>query len=139
MESAPPQFAAAQDIPRGGLLLAVPALLATGLLRHSLEMYALPRGYYGLSSIMLLLNQPGGIPDAIARLLAAQRANPRWAEAHRNPGTAFSLMRQFPAAVEEYEKTLQIDPKYPVAGGMTLRMPADARIDPPASAPVENR
>ena len=34
---------------------------------------------------------------------------------------------------------LQIDPKYPVAGGMTLRMPADARIDPPASAPVENR
>jgi len=28
MESAPPQFAAAQDIPRGGLLLAVPALLA---------------------------------------------------------------------------------------------------------------
>jgi len=55
MESAPPQFAAAQDIPRGGLLLAVPALLATGLLRHSLEMYALPRGYYGLSSIMLLL------------------------------------------------------------------------------------
>jgi hypothetical protein len=55
MESAPPQFAAAQDIPRGGLLLAVPALLAMGLLRHSLEMYALPRGYYGLSSILLLL------------------------------------------------------------------------------------
>jgi hypothetical protein len=55
MESASPQFAAAQDISRGGLLLAVPALLAMGLLRHSLEMYALPRGYYGLSSIMLLL------------------------------------------------------------------------------------
>ena len=55
MESAPPQFAAAQDIPRGGLLLAVPALLAMGLVRHSLEMYALPRGYYGLSSILLLL------------------------------------------------------------------------------------
>ena len=55
MESAPPQFAAAQDIPRGGLLLAVPALLAMGLLRHSLEMYALPRGFYGLSSILLLL------------------------------------------------------------------------------------
>jgi hypothetical protein len=55
MESAPPQFAAAQDIPRGGLLLAVPALLAMGLLRDSLEMYALPRGFYGLSSILLLL------------------------------------------------------------------------------------
>jgi hypothetical protein len=55
LESAPVQFAAAQDIPRGGLLLAVPALLATGLLRHSLDMYALPQGYYGLSSILLLL------------------------------------------------------------------------------------
>jgi len=55
LDAAPPQFAAAQDIPRGGLLLAVPALLAMGLLRHSLEMYALPRGYYGLSSILLLL------------------------------------------------------------------------------------
>jgi hypothetical protein len=55
MGSAPPQFAVAQDIPRGGLLLAVPALLAMGLLRHSLEMYALPRGFYGLSSILLLL------------------------------------------------------------------------------------
>jgi hypothetical protein len=48
-------FAAAHDIPQGGLLLAVPVLLETGLLRHSLEMYALPRGYYGLSSILLLL------------------------------------------------------------------------------------
>jgi len=55
LDSALPQFAAAQDVPRGGLLLAVPALLAMGLLRHSLEMYALPRGYYGLSSILLLL------------------------------------------------------------------------------------
>lgn len=55
LERAPIVFAAAHDIPQGGLLLAVPALLAIGLLRHSLEMYALPRGYYGLSSILLLL------------------------------------------------------------------------------------
>ncbi len=33
----------------------------------------------------------------------------------------------------------QIDPKYPVPGSMTLRMPADARIDPPTPAPAENR
>src|SRR5260370_23595025 len=55
MGAASIEFASAQDIPQGGLLLAVPALLAMGLLRHSLEMYALPRGYYGLSSILLLL------------------------------------------------------------------------------------
>jgi hypothetical protein len=55
LESAPIEFPAAQDIPQGGVLLAVPALLAMGLLRHSMDLYALPRGYYGLSSILLLL------------------------------------------------------------------------------------
>jgi len=55
LERAPIVFEAAHDIPQGGLLLALPALLAAGLLRHSLGMYALPRGYYGLSSILLLL------------------------------------------------------------------------------------
>jgi hypothetical protein len=55
IDAASIEFVSAQDIPQGGLLLAVPALLAMGLLRHSLEMYALPRGYYGLSSILLLL------------------------------------------------------------------------------------
>jgi hypothetical protein len=48
-------FEKAFDITQGGVLLAVPALQAMGLLRHSLEMYALPNGYYGLSSILLLL------------------------------------------------------------------------------------
>lgn len=55
LERAPIIFPVAHDIPQGGLMLALPALLATGLLRNSLEMYALPRGYYGLSSILLLL------------------------------------------------------------------------------------
>ena len=55
LESTPIEFQAAQDIPRGGVLLAVPALLAMGLMRHSAELFALPKGYYGLSSILLLL------------------------------------------------------------------------------------
>ena len=55
LDSAPIQFPSAQDIPSGGVLLAVPALLAMGLLRHSAELYSLPRGNYGLSSILLLL------------------------------------------------------------------------------------
>ena len=55
LESAPIEFQTAQDIPQGGVLLAVPALLAMGLMRHSMDFYALPRGYYGLSSILLLL------------------------------------------------------------------------------------
>lgn len=50
-----PGFAAAADVPDAGVLLAVPALLACGLLRDAQKFFALPRGYYGLESIFLLL------------------------------------------------------------------------------------
>jgi len=55
LEAAPVVFQAARDIPEGGVLLALPALLAVGLLRHSAELYALPKGFYGLSSVLELL------------------------------------------------------------------------------------
>jgi hypothetical protein len=55
LEAAPVVFEAAQDIPQGGVLLALPALLAVGLLRHSAEQYELPKGFYGLSSVFVLL------------------------------------------------------------------------------------
>jgi hypothetical protein len=55
LESAPIEFCAAQDVAYGGVLLAVPALLAMGLLQCSAALYALPKGYYGLPSIFLLL------------------------------------------------------------------------------------
>ena len=50
-----PVFAAAADVPDAGVLLAVPALLACGLLRDAHKFFALPRGYYGMASIFLLL------------------------------------------------------------------------------------
>ena len=50
-----PRFAAAADIPDAGVLLAVPALVACGLLRDTQKFFALPRGYYGVESIFLLL------------------------------------------------------------------------------------
>jgi hypothetical protein len=53
--AAPVQFQAARDVPQGGVLLAMPALLATGLLRHTEALYQLPPGFYGLESIFLLL------------------------------------------------------------------------------------
>jgi hypothetical protein len=55
LEAAPIVFEAARDVSQGGVLLAVPALLAMGLLRHSAELYSLPAGFYGLSSMFLLL------------------------------------------------------------------------------------
>lgn len=54
LEAAPIIFEAARDIPQGGVLLALPALLSVGLLRHS-ELYELPPGFYSLSSVFLLL------------------------------------------------------------------------------------
>src|ERR1035437_8647787 len=54
LEAAPLVFESARDVPQGGELLALPALMAVGLLRHS-EEYALPSGFYGLSSVMVLL------------------------------------------------------------------------------------
>lgn len=55
LESAPLIFQAACDVPLGGVMLAIPGLLLLGLLRHSGELYSLPPGFYGMSSIFLLL------------------------------------------------------------------------------------
>ena len=50
-----PHFVPALDVSYGGVLLALPALLAVGLLRHMDRHFALPRGYYSLFNIFLLL------------------------------------------------------------------------------------
>jgi len=54
-EGVPPVFAPSLDVAYGGVLLALPALLAVGLLRHTDRHFALPRGYYSLFSIFLFL------------------------------------------------------------------------------------
>jgi hypothetical protein len=55
LASAPIEFEAACDVPKGGVLLALPALLAVGLLRHTAALYQIPQGFYGIASIFLLL------------------------------------------------------------------------------------
>jgi hypothetical protein len=51
-----PQFEHALDVPNAGVLFALPALLAVGLLDTAQEsLNPLPKGYYGLDSILLLL------------------------------------------------------------------------------------
>ena len=49
------RFRSAVDVPNGGVLFAVPALLACGLLRFTSKHFALSQGYYGMPSIFLLL------------------------------------------------------------------------------------
>ena len=55
LESAPIEFQSTCDVAQGGVLLALPALLAAGLLCHTAEFYQLPKGFYGIESLFLLL------------------------------------------------------------------------------------
>ncbi|MCK4658706.1 MAG: hypothetical protein KAV82_04215 [Phycisphaerae bacterium] len=61
-------FKPSLDVPNAGVLLALPALLVGGLLRHTEKYFELPRGYYGLKSIFLLLAFM-----ALARLRSVER------------------------------------------------------------------
>ena len=50
-----PEFQPALDVPNGGVLFALPALLALGLLKTTGRFFELPKGYYGPKSLFLLL------------------------------------------------------------------------------------
>jgi len=68
LESAPIEFQPTCDVAQGGVLLALPALLAAGLLRYTPQMYQLPNGFYGIDSVFLLLALM-----ALARVLSLEK------------------------------------------------------------------
>ena len=51
-----PQFKASYDVPNGGVLFALPALLVNGILKYATKYFQLPKGFYGLESVFLLLS-----------------------------------------------------------------------------------
>jgi hypothetical protein len=55
LQSVAPHFQTVVDVPFGGVLLALPALLVCGLTFEIEKHFQLPKGYYGLQSILLLL------------------------------------------------------------------------------------
>ncbi len=55
LDQATPCFESADDIPNGGVLCALPGLLGLGLLRHAQAHFSLPKGFYPMESILLLL------------------------------------------------------------------------------------
>lgn len=55
LAEAPSEFEAVWDVPNGGVVWAMPALLANGLLDHTKDLFSLPKGYYSLIHIFLLL------------------------------------------------------------------------------------
>jgi len=55
LAEAPSEFEAVWDVPNGGVVWALPALLANGLLHHTKDLFSLPKGYYSLIHVFLLL------------------------------------------------------------------------------------
>lgn len=55
LEAAPLQFESVDDVPMGGVLCALPALLALGLLSHTRDTFSLPKGFYPIESIFIVL------------------------------------------------------------------------------------
>lgn len=55
LSGAPAVFRQALDVTNGGVLWALPALMANGLLRHTKNHFDLPKGFYGTTHIFLLL------------------------------------------------------------------------------------
>jgi hypothetical protein len=55
LDEVTPRFEPALDLAKGGVLLALPALLVSGLLSHASQYFRLPAGFYGLKTIFLLL------------------------------------------------------------------------------------
>ncbi len=76
MSEAPPRFdEPLSAVAGGGVLAALPALLKEGLLEHADRFLSLPKGYYGLTSVLLML----------AFLFMARIRNPE-ALRHEAPG-----------------------------------------------------
>ena len=55
LDEAPSRFEEVVDVPNGGVLWALPSLLANGLLLHTEALFTLSRGFYGPIHIFLLL------------------------------------------------------------------------------------
>lgn len=55
LSEAPTKFKASLDVCNAGVLWALPALLSNGLLSRTKEYFNLPKGYYGLIHVFLLL------------------------------------------------------------------------------------
>lgn len=55
LQAGPVEFELVSDVPKGGVLCALPALLVLGLLKQTRKLFSLPAGYYPLESIFLAI------------------------------------------------------------------------------------
>lgn len=55
LAEAEPVFEANKDVKSAGVLFCLPSLLLNGLLKYSDDFFSLPKGYYGLQSLLMIL------------------------------------------------------------------------------------
>jgi hypothetical protein len=55
LNEAPVAFEAVDDVPCGGVMCALPALMMLGLLRHTRSMFSLPPGFYPIEAIFMVV------------------------------------------------------------------------------------
>ena len=55
LHGVPTNFTASLDVPHGGLLFSIPALLSCGLLHYTSGNFSFPQGYYTIEQVFLLL------------------------------------------------------------------------------------
>ena len=85
LNGAPLRFEAADDVAKGGVLFALPALLGEGLLRHTRQHYTLPPGYYPLETLFLLLGLLALVREKIVPRLLAEAPQPTEAALQTDP------------------------------------------------------
>jgi len=144
LEAVAPDFQPALDVPNGGVLFALPALLAMGLLQASERYFTLPKGYYGLDSLFLLLaflalaRRPSleslryGAPGEWGKLLGLDRVpevrtlrqKVRLLAGDDKPSEwSAELCRQWMEAAPEQAATLYIDGHVRVYHGQQTKLP----------------
>lgn len=55
LQEAPVHFEAVDDVPMGGVMCALPALMKWGLLRHTRSLFSLPAGFYPIEAIFIVV------------------------------------------------------------------------------------
>jgi len=115
LKEAPSRFESAESVAQGGVLWALPALLANGLLRRAQGCFQLPVGFYSLTQILVLL---AAMALARVKTLEQLRYQPagEWGKLlglDRIPEvrTLREKMKELaqPEAVEQWGKTLTQD------------------------------
>jgi Transposase protein/Winged helix-turn helix len=131
LDEAPPQFEPVEGVANAGVLLALPAIVGEGLLRHAEHLYgSLKAGFYGLRSILLCLvmmallriknieqlsaQQPGELGlllglDRVPEVKTVRRKLHELAERHQAAALAAALTAQWSQGEPDELGVLYVD------------------------------